>query len=295
MPFGGLLTVGLIGAGTSLFNGINGANASKTAAAQQAAAALKAQSVADQNKQQGLDALQQNTTSSNDALNNLRGNLTSMFQPYTSLGDQTTGQLSTALQNPFQFNIQDDPGYQFRLNQGMKAVQQSAAAGGALGSGGALKALTQYGQGFASNEYQNAFNRHQTQLQNLFQGAGLGLQATGQNAGLQSGAVNSQVGNLANQSNLTAQILGQNSSLASQNYTGAGNAQASGIVGGANAINGALGGLGQTANQTFLLNLLSKNPGGTGATPSFNPGSGPGYGYGPMTPIDMLGTPPFLS
>ncbi len=269
MPFGGLLTTSLIGGASSILGGLFGKSAAEKAAEAQQAAALKAQSVADQNKQQGLDVLGANTTSSNDALNNLSGNLTQMFKPYQDTGAISTTGLNSALQNPFQFNIQDDPGYQFRLNQGMKAVQQSAAASGALNSGGAVKALTQYGQGFASNEYQNAFNRHQTQLQNLFQGAGLGLQATGQDAGLQSGVVGQQVGNLTNNSNLTAQILGQDSNLASQNYTGAGNAQASGIVGGANAINGALNGLSQTANQTFLLNLLSKNPGGTGATPTF--------------------------
>ena len=215
-----------IGAVGSIGSSLIGAHAAGKAGDQQAAAALKAQSVADQNKQQGLDVLGTNTTASNDALNNLSSNLTQMFKPYQDTGAISTTGLNSALQNPFQFNIQDDPGYQFRLQQGMKAVQQSAAAGGALGSGGALKALTQYGQGFASNEYQNAFNRHQTQLQNLFQGAGLGLQATGQNAGLQSGVVGQQVGNLTNNSNLTAQILGQDSTLASQNYTGAGNAQA---------------------------------------------------------------------
>lgn len=269
MPFGGALTVGLIGGATNILGGLFGKSAAEKAAEQQRQAALQAQGINDKNTLQAENSLQQNTTSSNDALNNLRGNLTSMFQPYSDVGSTATKGLNSALQNPFQFNIQDDPGYAFRLQQGQKAVQQSAAAGGALQSGGALKALTQYGQGFASNEYQNAFARHQTQIQNLFQGAGLGLQATGQNAGLQAGAVNSQVGNLTNQSQMLDQILGHNSDLASQNFTGAGNAQAAGTVGGANAINGALGGLAQTANQTFLLNLLSKNPGGTGATPTF--------------------------
>lgn len=52
-----------------------------------------------------------------------------------------------------------DPGYQFRLNEGMKALERSAAARGGLLSGGAGKALSRYGQDYASGEYQNAYNR----------------------------------------------------------------------------------------------------------------------------------------
>lgn len=52
-----------------------------------------------------------------------------------------------------------DPGYQFRLSEGLKAVQGSAAAGGGLKSGGTLKALTRYAQGTADQTYQDAYNR----------------------------------------------------------------------------------------------------------------------------------------
>lgn len=58
------------------------------------------------------------------------------------------------------FNFQADPGYQFRLNQGVGAIQNKAAAGGALRSGATLKALMNYGQGAASDEYGNAYNRY---------------------------------------------------------------------------------------------------------------------------------------
>src|SRR5262249_49173751 len=59
----------------------------------------------------------------------------------------------------FDINNWQDPGYQFRLNEGMKALQNSAAASGGLLSGPTLKALTNYSQGAASQEYANAFNR----------------------------------------------------------------------------------------------------------------------------------------
>lgn len=53
----------------------------------------------------------------------------------------------------------NDPGYQFRLGQGEQALQQSAAATGTLNTGGTLKDILGYGQNYASNEYQNVWNR----------------------------------------------------------------------------------------------------------------------------------------
>lgn len=52
-----------------------------------------------------------------------------------------------------------DPGYQFRMDEGARGVEASAAARGGALSGGALKALDRYNQGFASTEYGNAYNR----------------------------------------------------------------------------------------------------------------------------------------
>jgi hypothetical protein len=62
------------------------------------------------------------------------------------------------------FSMQDfqaDPGYAFRVSEGMKALDRQAAARGGLISGGALKAAQMYGQDLGSQEYQNAFNRYQ--------------------------------------------------------------------------------------------------------------------------------------
>lgn len=60
---------------------------------------------------------------------------------------------------PDPLNFQADPSYQFRLGEGMKALQRSAAARGTLLTGGTARALENYGQGAASQEYQNAYNR----------------------------------------------------------------------------------------------------------------------------------------
>lgn len=53
----------------------------------------------------------------------------------------------------------NDPAYQFRLNQGNKALNASAAARGVLHTGGTLQDIVGYGQDYASQEYQNAYNR----------------------------------------------------------------------------------------------------------------------------------------
>ena len=59
--------------------------------------------------------------------------------------------------------FQADPGYNFRMAEGMKELERSASARGLLQSGGTLKGIQQYGQNLASSEYQNAFGRYLTQ------------------------------------------------------------------------------------------------------------------------------------
>lgn len=56
-------------------------------------------------------------------------------------------------------SIGNDPGYQFRLNQGQRALEASAAGRGVLRTGGTLKDILGYGQSLASQEYQNVFDR----------------------------------------------------------------------------------------------------------------------------------------
>ena len=56
-------------------------------------------------------------------------------------------------------DAQNSPGYQFRLGQGEDALQKSAAARGILRTGGTLKDILEYGQNFASQEYQNVYDR----------------------------------------------------------------------------------------------------------------------------------------
>jgi len=123
--------------------------------------------------------------------------------------------------------FQADPGYGFRMSEGMKGLERSAAARGGLLSGATLKGIQRYGQDLASQEYTNAFNRYQTErnarlnpLQSL---AGVGQTAT------------NQLG-----------AAGQNYATGAGEALGAGaQARASGYMGMANA---AAGGIGQYMN-----------------------------------------------
>jgi len=120
-------------------------------------------------------------------------------------------------------DFQADPGYAFRLSEGQQALDRSAAARGGLISGGALKAATRYGQDMGSQEYQNAFNRYQTNRSNQLQPLG-NLMASGQSAASNQGAA--------------AGAYGTN---AGQAYMAAGQAIGAGQLGVGNTINNALG------------------------------------------------------
>lgn len=127
-----------------------------------------------------------------------------------------------------------DPSYQFRLGEGLKALDRQAAARGGLISGGALKAAQRYGQDFASQEFGNAYNR-------LAALAGVGQTATNQ-LGQAGQTTASNVGNL---------------------MTSGAAARASGYVGGANALTSGLGQyLNYSQNQSLLNRLGPQSSGG---------------------------------
>ena len=66
-----------------------------------------------------------------------------------------------SLVRPFAMSdYQADPGYGFRMSEGLKALDRNAAARGGLLSGATLKGAERFGQDIASNEYNNAYNRY---------------------------------------------------------------------------------------------------------------------------------------
>lgn len=90
-------------------------------------------------------------------------------------------------------DFQQDPGYAFRLSEGQKVLDRSAAARGGLISGGALRAATRYGQQEGSREYANAFERYQTNRRNILDPLGSFMTA-GQNAAAGQGTAAGQYG-----------------------------------------------------------------------------------------------------
>jgi hypothetical protein len=152
--------------------------------------------------------------------------------------DPMFGKYATAEYTPEMFAKGMDPGYQFRLAEGMKGLERSAAARGGLLSGGTLKGIQRYGQDMASQEYTNAFNRYQaerTGTLNPYQAM----------AGQGQSTANTL-------SNLGMSYAGQ----AGEAYQGAANARASGYVGQANAIGSTIGNLSNMYYQNQLMNRI---------------------------------------
>lgn len=173
-------------------------------------------------------------------------------QPFYQAGVNALPELVQASRyTPFgQQQFQEDPGYAFRLSEGQKALERSAAARGGLISGGALKAATRYGQDMGSQEYTNAFNRYQAErqarlgpLQSL---TGMG-QTTANTLGAAGQTNATNIGNYGMQgANATA-----------EGYMGAANARASGYMGMSNAVQS---GLSNYLNYNSPINQLLRNP-----------------------------------
>ncbi len=121
-------------------------------------------------------------------------------------------------------DLTQDPGYAFRLSEGLKALDRTASASGNLLSGGALKAAQQYGQDLASQEYGNAYSR----ALDIYN-ANVAREAAGYNrlASL-AGTGQTTAGNLATQA-------GQFGSMAGQTYQNTGTAVANSLLAQGNA------------------------------------------------------------
>ena len=198
-------------------------------------------------------------------------------QPFYDVGVNALPELVQASKyTPFGLDqFQADPGYAFRLSEGQKALERSAAARGGLISGGALKAATRFGQEMGSQEYTNAFNRYQAERQARL-GPLQSLTGMGQTTAQQLGAAGAQ----------NASAVGgygmQGANAAAEGYMGAANARASGYVGTANAITGGLGqylSYQQNQQQNALLNkyLMQKSytPPTSSAVPGYYDNVGP--------------------
>ena len=150
--------------------------------------------------------------------------------PWQQAGSKAIGSLSDMLQPGYDHTT--SPGYQFRFNEGQRAVESGGASRGMLMSGGTLKDLVRFGQGVASDDFNQQFNRTAS------------VAAGGQQ-------VNTTLGQLG--ANAATNI--------GNNMMQAGNARASGYAGQAAAIGGGLN------NLAFLAMNGGFGGGGGGAQP----------------------------
>ena len=117
------------------------------------------------------------------------------MQPYYQAGAKSLADLQSLMANPQ--SLESDPMYQWRMQQGQQALERNMAARGGLLGGAALKELTRYGQGFASNEFQNQFNRLAT-LAGYGSQAGSAMNQYGQNMATAFGNAQGDMANAQN-------------------------------------------------------------------------------------------------
>lgn len=147
--------------------------------------------------------------------------------------------------------LEATPGYQFQMEQGLKAIDRSNSARGALNSGGADKARMRYASGLAASNYDAFANR-------LAALAGVGQSATGSTAAAGSAAANA-----------ITSAYGTNAATAGNAAIAAGNASASSYANMGSAINGTVNNLASL----YLYNQgggftppVTANPGGAGGS-----------------------------
>jgi hypothetical protein len=133
------------------------------------------------------------------------------------LGPNTNAMGYGSAVQPFDMNkFQADPGYNFRMSEGLKALDRQAAARGGMMSGAALKAAGRYGQDTASQEYGNAYNRYRQNRADQL-GPLSDLMTGGTNA---TNATNTAMGNYGTNA---ANLMGQAGQATGAGYLGAGN------------------------------------------------------------------------
>jgi len=188
-------------------------------------------------------------------------------EPFRQTGVNALADYGTASQyTPFGMEqFEADPGYQFRMSEGLKALERSAASRGILQSGGTLKDITRFGQDTASQEYQNAFQRYLLERQQR-------LQPLEYRIGLGQAAASGQAANVGS----TAQNVGQLT-------TSLGDIRSAGIMARSNAYNTMLGNLSGLASdaasaygqyqaaQPYQNYLRAITPAAGGITPGASP------------------------
>ncbi|SDC25450.1 hypothetical protein [Paraburkholderia lycopersici] len=270
MSFG--ITAAVVGGVGSIVGGVIGGNASKSAAETQANAANYAADLQKQAIDQERQDLQPFTNLGTSSINPL---LSALGYNVTQNDDGTYTFNGTNASNPLQqtFNYAGftaptaaeaaaTPGYQFTLQNGLKAAQNSASARGLGSSGAALKGASAYATGLADSTYNDVYNRdlstYTTNRNNAANNFATNYSSASDNANRLLGLVNLGQNSAAMQG--ATGVSGSNS--VANTLTSGAAAQAAGTVGSANAITGGLSSALNGGTNALLLNSLL----GKGAT-----------------------------
>lgn len=205
-----------------------------------------------------------------------------LLQPWTTPFNAPTGA-----------DESNDPGYGFRLGEGLKARERMAASRGTALTGGTAKGLERYAQDYASGEFDKVYGRalgeyqmangiynqnQQNQYNRLSQYAQMGLGAA-ENMG-QTGY---------NYANLYGDTQMGGAARLGDIYGQQGNSAAAGQAGSANAWSNAAGGVGDDLFSMWMMNRYGygqPRPGGQSG------GGGWWGGQSPYGPYAMNGAYP---
>ena len=198
-----------ISAGASLLGGYLASSGAKEAAGTQAGAADRAAAL----QERIYNSMAERNLPA-ESLCNLARN---RYGELVGLGPNTNAMGYGSAVQPFDMSkFQADPGYNFRLSEGLKALDRQAAARGGLMSGAALKAAGRYGQEAASQEFGNAYNRYRQNRADQL-GPLSDLMVGGTNA---TNLTNTALGNMGTN---VGNLMGQSAQATGAGQLGAGN------------------------------------------------------------------------
>ncbi len=134
------------------------------------------------------------------------------IDPYSDVNEDM-GQFGQLTKRFTLDDFQADPSYNFRKEEGERALNRASAARGRFASGSALRELNRYNSNLASQEYGNAYDRYNTDMSNLYNrllgSASTGLETTGAQIDLNSNLSNVLSGNAIQGGNLNAAFANQ--------------------------------------------------------------------------------------
>jgi hypothetical protein len=250
---GATLGAGVLSAGTSLLGSSESASASKNAANEQLQMYQQTRSDLSPYNTAGQSAM-------SSALSLAQGSPTGGGPDYVTEASQNMPGTMT------QSQLEQTPGYQFNLAQGLKATQSAAAARGLGVSGSSLKGAATYATGLADSTYQNQFNNAQTRFTDY----------TNLNTAQQTNLSNqfSRLNSLASIGENAAAQTASSGTAAANNYgnylSQSGQASGAGTVTAGNALSNAI---------TSAAGLNYNPSGGTGGYGSSGSSSSQGWGY----------------